>query len=643
VVPLEMTMKRRHFCALGLLAPLAIPAGIPNALAIAHTPVPDGQPHVFGFGPNHFSLDGRPWQIRSGEMHPLRIARADWRHRIRMAKALGLNTIALYLMWNSLEREPGHFDLDSGERDFAAFIRMCQQEGLWVYLRPGPYVCAEWTLGGLPPYLLREPGIRLRDRHDTHYMAAVRRYIAAVAPRIAPLMAAAGGPVLMLQIENEYSMYGDDIGYLQALADLWRAHGINGPFSLAEGLKDLRRRKAYLPGAALGLDGADIDDLHAGRQFTEQAPVWVSEGYTGWLSHWGEADFARRDYAPTLRRVMAAGYSFNLYVVHGGSNFGLSAGANAEDDGSLFQPDLTSYDYGAPIDEGGRATPAYFALRRIIADHLDAAPPPLPPVPARASFAPVQAHPFAALWDNLSSKPVTTELPVDNQTLLAQDQGIVVYRRRIEPGKELQFGRVHDYAVIQLDEQEIGHVSRMRHPRLNSSPRVLLPNTSSTEHQLDVLVDSFGHINFGPALGDPKGLLDAIHLDDRELRHWQVHGLALDYETLPVLRPLQGPPQRPGLFFAAEIMLNAAGDIYLDMSDWHKGYLWVNDRLLGRYWAIGPQQCLYCPGAWLQPGRNQLLVLDLHRLQPAMIRCADGLVPSSSSPSAYFHPEKDAG
>ncbi|WP_241753995.1 beta-galactosidase [Xanthomonas translucens] len=271
-------MKRRNFCLLSVLAPLGMAAAVPRCAAAARAaPVPDGRPHTLGFAHAHFVLDGQPWQIRSGEMHPLRIPREDWLQRIRMAKAMGLNTIALYLMWNALETQPGVFDLDSGRRDFAAFIRLCAQEGMWVYLRPGPYVCAEWTLGGLPAYLLREPGMRLRDAKDARYMAAVRRYIAAVAPRIAPLLAAAGGPVLMLQLENEYSMFGDDVGYLQALRALWQEHGIDGPFAVADGMKDLRRRKAYLPGAALGLDGADLADLQYGRAFAGAAPVWVAE------------------------------------------------------------------------------------------------------------------------------------------------------------------------------------------------------------------------------------------------------------------------------------------------------------------------------------------------------------------------------
>ncbi|MBB6256501.1 beta-galactosidase [Xanthomonas arboricola] len=617
-------MKRRSLCTFGLLAPFGL-AAAPALLSSLHAPLPDGRPHAFGFERGQFVLDQQPWQLRSGEMHPLRIARADWLQRIRMAKALGLNTIALYLMWNAYEREPGQFDFDTGERDFVTFIRLCQQEGLWVYLRPGPYVCAEWTLGGLPPYLLREPGMRLRDAGDARYMAAVQRYIAAVAPRIAPLMASAGGPVLMLQIENEYSMQGSDVGYLQALAALWRTHGIDGPFSLAEGMKDLRRRKAYLPGAALGLDGADLAELQEARQIAGNAPVWVAEGYPGWLTHWGDDDFAKRDYAPALQQLMAAGYSFNLYVVHGGSNFGLSAGANAEDDGSQFQPALTSYDYGAPIDEGGRATPAYMALRRIIARHSTTALPAIPPAPPRARFASVTAHPVAALWDNLSAGPVHTERPTDNQRLLKQNLGLVVYRRRIAAGTQLALGKVHDYAVVQLDGEEIGHVSRMPHVRLNSAPQLPLAQAASNERRLDVLVDSFGHINFGPALGDAKGLLGPVLLDGRELCGWQVYGLPLDDDKAPALRPLQGPPTRPGLYFAAAIALESVGDVYIDMSQWRKGYLWVNGRLLGRYWDIGPQQCLFCPGAWLKRGDNAVLVLDLHRLQPAAVHCADGL------------------
>ena len=617
---------RRHFVGFALLAPLAWAARAtttpPASRTAAAEPVPDGRPHRFGFAGGHFTLDGKPWQIRSGEMHPARIPREHWLHRIRMAKAMGLNTIALYLMWNDLEREPGVFDLDGERRDFAAFIRLCQQEGLWVYLRPGPYVCAEWDLGGLPPYLLRHEGVRLRDGHDPVYMAAVRRYVDAVAPRIVPLMAAAGGPVLMLQVENEYSMFGADVGYLETLRALWQAHGIDGPFAVADGLDDLKRRRAYLPGAALGLDGADLPQLREGAPFARGAPTWVSESYPGWLTHWGEPRFAGKDDRATLEHLMRHGVSFNLYVVHGGTNFGLAAGANADDDGSHFQPVITSYDYGAPIDERGDATPAYRDFRAIITRHTRRRPPAMPAATPAAHFDEVQALPYASLWDNLPGPAHQVERPIGNERLLGQNQGLVVYRRPLAQGGTLHLGEVRDYAAVQLDGRTVGHVSRMHHPALHNSPEIALPPGDGRPRMLEVLVDSFGHINFGPALGDAKGLLGEVHLDGQTLRGWTVHGLPLDDATADALRPLAHATEREGLFFRARPKVIREGDAYLDMSAWNKGYVWVNGHLLGRYWQVGPQQRLYCPRGWLKPGANEVTILDLHRTAPAPLRCA---------------------
>jgi beta-galactosidase len=299
-------MKRRQFIRIALLSTLALDRRIlaaDNKTSALHTmtQAPDGKPHRFAFHGHDFVLDGARFQIRSGEMHPARIPKSCWLHRIRMAKAMGLNTIALYVMWNHLEREPGVFDFTSENRDFVSFIKLCQQEGMWVYLRPGPYICGEWDMGGLPPYLLRDKNIRLRDRHDADYMAAAQRYIAAIAPKIAPLMADAGGPILMLQVENEYSSFAADAGYLETIRDLWKAHGIDGPFSISDVLSDLKRRDAYLPDAALGLDGAEPPQLREGSHFAPHAPTWVGEVYPGWLTHWGEHELAHKDCAEALR------------------------------------------------------------------------------------------------------------------------------------------------------------------------------------------------------------------------------------------------------------------------------------------------------------------------------------------------------
>ena len=623
-------MKRRHFIQFTLLSALAFDRHVLAAPKTSFpTPTPDGEPHRFTLQHHHFLLDGTPFQLRSGEMHPSRIPGSHWQHRIRMAKAMGLNTIALYIMWNHLEREPGVFDF-SENRDFTAFIKLCQQEGMWVYLRPGPYICGEWDMGGLPAYLLRHPDIKLRDRHDADYMAAVQRYIAAIAPKIAPLMVDAGGPILMLQVENEYSSFAADVGYLEAVRDLWKAHGIDGPFSISDVLPDMKRRHAYLPGAALGLDGAEPPQLREGAHFAPQAPTWVGEAYPGWLTHWGEHELAHKDCAQALRKIIAAGYSFNLYVVHGGTNFDLTAGANADDDGSNFQPVITSYDYGAPIDERGDPTPAYHVLREIIGSATANALPSIPPPCPKGFFAETLPTPFASLWDNLPATPVQTQAPTSNEQLLQQNQGLVVYRKRVNRGRHLRIDGVRDYAAVHVDQAERGTISRVRDVRLHSSPDLHLAHAGHNQPMtLDILVDSFGHINFGPQIGDRKGLLGSVHLDGKPLHDWRVYGLPLDDAFIANLKPTLTRPDRAGLFFQANLQLQQPGDIYVDMHAWTKGYVWINGHLLGRYWHIGPQQCLYCPAEWLTAGDNRMLILDLHRTHAAPVRCADNLVGSA--------------
>jgi beta-galactosidase len=618
--PAANGMRRRDFLRLGILAPLSAFAACTEVVeraSFARSDIsPDGRPHSFKLAARQFTLDDAPFTIRSGEMHPIRIPREYWRHRIRMAKAMGLNAISLYVMWNALESEPGVFDLTTGRRDFAHFIRICQDEGMWVYLRPGPYICGEWDLGGLPPYLLRHPHVHVRDRHDADYMDAVGRYIATIAPVVEPLMAANGGPVLMLQIENEYASFGHDLGYLEALRALWRQHGIDGSFSISDGLDQVRKARTCLPGAALGLDGDT--DFAAAQVIAGELPVWMGEGYPGWLTHWGDKDFARGDFVATLRKLLDENRSFNLYVVHGGTNFGFGAGANAHDDDSHFQPVITSYDYGAPIDERGAATPDYHAFRAMLAAHVKRPLPAIPEPPPAIGFAPITPAPFASLWDNLPQAK-RVKHPQGNELLFGQGQGMVLYRRRIRGGGTLALDGVRDYALVFKNEQFVDYVSRVEHPPLHVNPAVTLPGADDKAETLDILVDSFGHVGYGHAMADRKGIVGEVRLDGEALRGWDVFSLPLDDAWLTSLRPLRAAPVRPGVFFKATLRLKQPGDCYLDMAGWNIGYLWVNGRLLGRYWHIGPQQRLFCPGVWLRAGDNDVLVLDLHRTDPAPI------------------------
>lgn len=623
-------MQRRDFLQFALLTPLA--ATLPLAAEetvrkSAIEPVPNGKPRRFELGRKQFLLDGAPFQIRSGEMHPSRIPAEYWEHRIHLAKAMGLNTIAVYLMWNYFESEPGEFDFTTERRDFVRFIKICQREGMWVYLRPGPYVCAEWDLGGLPAYLLRDPTIRVRTKDDARYMQAVQRYMDAVAPKIAPLMANRGGPVLMMQIENEYASFGNDLQYLLRLRSMWQAHGIEGPFSISDGLSEIQKAHTYVPGAALGLDGDT--DFAAAQIIAGEAPVWVGEGYPGWLTHWGDLTFQTGNYLPTLRKLMAEGRSFNMYVVHGGTNFGFTAGANARNDYANFEPVITSYDYGAPINERGEPTPNYHAFRAVIAPHVPQPLADLPPPVPTVHFAEVMARPFTSIWDNLPLPSRLVNKPDPNEILFAQNQGMVVYRKTLLSGGMLNMEGLRDYGTVFSDGKYLDYVSRVTKPGLHVKHYVdIPPPANGAGTTVEILVDSFGHVGYGQAMYDFKGIVGAVTLDGEELHGWQAHSLPLDDAYVAGLPPMDAnsPSRlRPGMFFKAIVMLDKAGDCYIDMSDWDKGYLWVNGHLLGRYWRIGPQQRLYCPGPWLSRGRNELLVFDMHRVMPTAIRCSDRL------------------
>ena len=406
--------------------------------------------HVFTLTKDQFLLDGHSFQIISGEMHPARIPREYWQHRIQMAKAMGCNTIAAYIFWNYHESAPGVFDFKTGNHDIAAFIRLCQQEGMWVLLRPGPYVCAEWDLGGLPPYLLKIPDIKLRCM-DPRYMTAAKRYVDRLAKEVAPLQCTKGGPILMVQIENEYGSFGNDREYLETLRKYWLAGGINVPFYTADGATPYMLDAGHIAGAAIGLDsGGNEGDFEQAKKHDATVPAFSSETYPGWLTHWGEK-FARPDTSDLKNEMdflLKTGRSFNLYVIHGGTNFGLTAGANSFSS-TQYQPDITSYDYDAPIDEQGRATPKYLMLRRMMMSYTDKVLPEIPaPIPAMEipSF---DMKVSGSIWNNISAtKPLRSAQPLPFEAM-GQDQGMVLYRTRLIGHKKgkltitAQIGRAH--------------------------------------------------------------------------------------------------------------------------------------------------------------------------------------------------------
>jgi beta-galactosidase len=577
-----------------------------------------GQSHDFRLDKTGFMLDGKPFQMISGEIHPARVPEIYWRHRIQMAKAMGCNTIAAYVFWNYHEVQPGKFDFTTENRNISRFIRICQEEGMWVLLRPGPYVCAEWDFGGLPPYLLADASIRVRCM-DSAYMRAAARYIKRLAEEVVPLQCTQGGPILMVQVENEYGSFGNDKTYLETLRSLWVENGIRVPFYTADGPTPYMLDAGNIPGAAIGLDsGMSEADFAVAHAVNPDVPVFSSETYPGWLTHWGE-DWAGADTNSLKKEVdflLRTGRSVNFYVIHGGTNFGFTAGANAFSP-IQYQPDITSYDYGAPINEQGRPTPEFFMLRRIISKYTQAKIPDLPAPIASIEIAEIPMAKTLNLW-NLILPSISTPQPRPMESF-GQNQGLIRYKTKLIGHKsgKLKIWEPHDYALVFLNGVFVDTVFRD-----GGNWEVQLPPSTVKDPELEILVEGMGHINFAQFMLDRKGITERVTLNGMTLMNWETTLIPMDESFIERLNKIPANRmmlQKPCNFFSGTFMLEKTGDVYFDLSRYKKGMVYINGHNLGRFWDKGPQTRLYCPANWLKQGTNEILVFDLLQMEPAPI------------------------
>ncbi|HYW36126.1 MAG TPA: beta-galactosidase [Balneolaceae bacterium] len=560
-------------------------------------------------------MGGKPYQIISGELHFQRIPVAYWKDRLQEAKAMGLNTIATYIFWNRIEPKRGEWNF-SGRNDLRKFIKLAQQVGLNVLLRPGPYSCGEWSFGGLPPWLLNIPHIKVRSSNP-QYMKAVKSYEAAVSRQIKGLQNP-DGPIIMVQIENEYGSYGDDKSYLKQLAAWWRKDGIHVPFYTADGAAKSNLEAGGIPGAAVGLDpGTSQKQFDLASKIRPNVPIFCSEYYPGWLTHWRDKKWAHVDTTRIVKDInwfMQHHKSFNLYMFNGGTNFGFTAGANYSDH---YEPDVTSYDYDAPLNEMGEPTPKYYAIRRAISKHLPNSkkPPAVPAHPAVTTIPPIQFNQKTSIWDHLPKpKDVAQPRPME---AFGQNHGYTLYRTKllgVTHGK-LRIFDLHDFATVFLDGKFIGTIDRS----LGQSS-IKIPQIDDPHPTLDILVEAMGRINFGPRIIDRKGITHRVQLGYMTLMNWQVYNIPMQSSWVQNLSfRAQTSVSRPGTFFKAHFNLQKTGSTYLDMSKWKKGFVWVNGHNLGRYWDVGPQQRLYCPGAWLHKGKNTIVVFDMLKKNPSTV------------------------
>jgi len=580
-----------------------------------------GQTPSFRFEGTEFILNDKPFQIIAGELHFQRIPKEYWKDRLIKARVMGLNTIATYVFWNALEPEPGQWNF-TGNNDLAAFIRAAKDAGLYVIVRPGPYACAEWDFGGLPIWLLRTPDIKVRCM-DPRYINACDAYIKKLAGEIRDLLFNRGGPILMIQIENEYGSYGNDRTYVLTLKKMWETAGIPGPFCTADGATPFMLEAGSIPGVAIGLDPGTSEKHYAeAAKLNRNVPVFCAELYPGWLTHWGEkwASVKTEDLLPDVQWVLDNKKSFSFYMFHGGTNFGFTAGANFSD---RYEPDVTSYDYDAPLNELGRPTPKYFALKELL-ERYQPAGTKLPDLPAPLPVIEIPAFTInqtTSLFDNLPL-PFLSPQPKPME-FYNQNNGFILYRTKLvghHSGK-LTITELHDYATVYVDGKYAGTLDRSK-----KEPTIEIPKTDPPAQMLDILVEGMGRINYGQHMIDRKGITDRVTLNGMTLMGWEVFTLPMEGRYLTSLKFIFGiPPETPGVFFRGAFDLQELGDTYLDMSQWKKGVVWVNGRNLGRYWEIGPQKRLFLPAPFLKKGKNEIIIFDLHQTKPAPVKGATSL------------------
>ena len=561
--------------------------------------------HTFALGGRDFLLDGKPFQIIAGEMHFARIPREYWRQRLKMARAMGLNTIATYVFWNYHEPAQGQFDFKSESRNIAEFIKTAQEEGLWVMVRPGPYACAEWEFGGYPWWLLKEKDLVVRGK-DPRFLAACRSYLKRLGEEISSLQITRGGPIIMVQVENEYGSYGQDKEYVAKMRDYIRETGIDVPLYTADGPGQVKN--ACVPDVLPAINGENnaqtIRDT-VNRWNNGKGPYLSPEFYPGWLDHWGERHSLTpvEEFIGKYDTLLSEGISVSLYMFHGGTNFGFTSGANYD---GHFQPQPTSYDYDAPLDEAGRPTPKYFRFREVIAQHLTAGVS-LPDTPSTNPIIDIprfELKESASLFDALP-EPVKSETTLSMEDI-GQGSGYILYRTVLNTRGEgkLFFKELRDYGIVLLNGKKIASLDR-RHKQ-----KKLTIRAASTPATLDILVENGGRINFGRQMIDNrKGITERVLLNEAELRNWSVFSLPM--ENPPSLHFARKNVSTVPAFHMGIFRLPKTGDTFLDMSGWGKGNVWVNAHNLGRFWYIGPQQTLYCPGVWLREGENEIVVLEL--------------------------------
>ncbi len=574
------------------------------------------QKHTFAISGGAFMYDGKPVQIHSGEMHYARIPHEYWRQRLQMIKAMGLNTVATYVFWNFHETAPGVWDFTTGNHNIKEFIKLAGDEGLMVILRPGPYACAEWKFGGYPWWLAKNKELVIRTNNKP-FLDSCNVYISKLISEVKDLQITQGGPVIMIQAENEFGSYvaqRKDIPmeehkkYSHAIKDQLLNAGVDVPLFTSDG--SWLFEGGFIEDAFPTANGEDnIENLKKiVNQYNEgKGPYMVAEFYPGWLDHWAEEfqKVSTESVVNQMKKYLENDVSFNFYMVHGGTNFGFTSGANYDKNHDI-QPDITSYDYDAPISEAGWATPKYQAIRNELLKHVNYSVPEIPeaiPVIVIPDIKMTKAVDIASLKDNIN--PVVNDTPLSFEQL-NQGHGYVLYSKKfVQPiSGKLEINGLRDFATVYVNGEKVGELNRYYK---KYSMEIEIPFNAT----LEILVENMGRINYGAEIvNNLKGIISPLTINGIEITgNWQM--FRFPFEKVPDLQNFKNnnSPGRP-VIYQGNFSLNKTGDTFLDMRNWGKGIVFINGHHLGRYWSVGPQQTLYLPGVWLNKGENEIIIFE---------------------------------
>lgn len=574
---------------------------------------------------NNFYLDGEKFNIYSGAMHYFRTVPEYWEDRLKKLKAAGFNTVETYVCWNLHEPQPGNFNFE-GILDIEKYLEIAQKVGLYAIVRPGPYICAEWDFGGLPAWLLKDKNMQIRCMYPD-FLKCIDRFYHELLRRLVPHLQSNGGNIIAMQVENEYGAYGNDKDYLRYVEKLTRDCGIDCLLFTSDGNDNNMISGGSLPDVfkVLNFGSRSRTAFNVMRNFENEGPDMCGEFWCGWFDHWRDIHHTRNslEIVEELKGFIGNNASFNIYMFHGGTNFGFTAGANQKP-GHGYEPTVTSYDYCALLTEWGEYTPAYHAVRKLLCDTQKIEPAELPPSPKLQRIGKVQLDECASLFDNLDNIGTRHHVPVpESMEYFGQNFGMIYYETNLSGtynASPLHIKNVHDFARVYLDGKLKHSIDRTLYTsdekvflkdipfkkKKGESKPFLMPKLKG-ERKIGVLVDTMGRVNYGEQMLDRKGITD-IYLGIQRLMNYDVWTLPLD--NLEKLEYNGSSDKDEPVFLKGHFKADSQGDCFVHLNGFERGFVTVNGFNLGRYWNVGPQKSLYIPGPILKE-ENEIIVFNI--------------------------------